>query len=519
MKKNHTLKRTVAIVFALVLIVSTCVCAFAQGEGGPGGPGGAPGGQGGPGGGSSENPTYTGATTITSSVTETGKKYTSSTGSENALLARSGTSTLKNITVNKTGDADGEDADFYGTNAAVLAYEDATLNISGANITTAAGHANAVFAYDGGTINISDSTIKTTGNNSGGVMVTGGGILTATNVTAETDGNSSAPIRSDRGGGTLTVNGGSYTSNGQGSPAIYSTADIKVDGAKLTSTSSEGVVIEGKNSVTLNKTTLTDTNNSLNGNSETYKNIFIYQSMSGDADEGAGSFTATDSNITTNQGDSFFVTNTTALITLTNNTIVNNDKSGAFLRTQSSKWGNEGSNGGDVTLKAQQQEINGDIIADSISSVAMQLSKNSTLTGTINGDDSAKSVSLSLDGSSVLTLTGDSYLSSLENESSDNANINLNGHTLYVDGKAITQTAYQEKTTQPQTTEQSDAETPAKSENSTSTYIIIAVLALVAVTCVVVFVVIKSKKSGVKKESQQDESDAAPTRKTKEDNE
>ncbi|MBE6818226.1 MAG: hypothetical protein E7517_03575 [Ruminococcaceae bacterium] len=508
MKKNHSIKKTVAIVISLLLLTSTVVYAFAQ-PGGPGGPGGGPGGEGGPGGGSSGSPTYAGATTIASSISESGKKYNSSTGSENALLAQSGNSTLKKITVNKTGDADGEDSDFYGTNAGVLAYEDATLNISGAQITTAAAHANAVFAYGSGTINLADSTIKTTGNNSGAVMVTGGGTLSAKNVTAETDGNSSAPIRSDRGGGILTVTGGSYTSNGKGSPAIYSTADITVDGAKLTSTSSEGVVIEGKNSVTLKKTTLTDTNNSLNGNSETYKNIFIYQSMSGDADEGAGSFSATDSTITTNKGDSFFVTNTTALISLVNNTIVNNDKTGAFLRVQSGKWGNEGSNGGDVTLQAQQQEINGDIIADSISSVTMQLSKNSTFTGTINGDKSAKNVSLSLDSSSVITLTGDSYLSSLENESSDNANINLNGHTLYVNGKAITETAYQEQATR-QTTTATQAQDTAHEKNSTLTYIIIAVLAIVAVTGAVVFVVLKSKKT--KKQPQTTQSqEQAPT--------
>ena len=67
----------------------------------------------------------------------------------------------------------------------------------------------------------------------------------------DTSGNSSAAIRSDRGGGTVNVTGGTYTSNGYNSPAVYSTADISVTGAVLTANNSEALVIESKNSITL----------------------------------------------------------------------------------------------------------------------------------------------------------------------------------------------------------------------------------------------------------------------------
>ena len=63
---------------------------------------------------------------------------------------------------------------------------------------------------------MTDSTVSTTGDHSGGIHVTGGGELTAWNVDVETQGNSSAAIRSDRGGGTLTVEDGSYVTNGTG---------------------------------------------------------------------------------------------------------------------------------------------------------------------------------------------------------------------------------------------------------------------------------------------------------------
>ena len=124
-------------------------------------------------------------------------------------------------------------------------------------------------------------------------------------------------------------------------------------------------------------------------------------------------------------------------ISLTNNKIINNDKTGGFLRIQSSKWGNSGSNGGNVILNAINQVIDGNINVDKISTLIMKLSKNSKYTGTINSGNTAKSISLTLDSSSTLTLTGDSYITSLENADSTNSNINFNSYKLYVNGKAI----------------------------------------------------------------------------------
>lgn len=388
--------------------------------------------------GSSSNISYTGATTFNSATTENNKTYTSTIGSQNVLLVSSGTSTINTCTVTKSGDASGDDADFYGINAAILTYNGATLNINGGSVTTNGSHANAVFAYGTGIINISDATIKTTSNNSGALMVTGGGVLIANNVTAETDGNSSAPIRSDRGGGTLTVNKGTYTSNGTGSPVIYSTADITVNNATLKSTASEGVVVEGKNSVTLNGVTMETTNTKLNGNSETYKSIFIYQSMSGDADVGESTFTSKDSKITNNKGDVIFVTNTNTVITLENNEIINNDSTGSFLKATTAKWGTSGSNGGNVTLNLINQKVTGDIIIDSVSTLALTMKNGSVLVGSIDSDNQAKQVSLSLSSDSILSLTADTYLDTLENEDSNNSNIYSNGkYKLYVDGKEV----------------------------------------------------------------------------------
>ena len=381
---------------------------------------------------------YSSKNEIKETKTLENEEYSSSEKDENALLIDGDvTVDLNNITVEKTGSSDGGDnTSFYGTNSAIIAKNGAKVSIKNSTITTDATGANGVFSYggsattnnssnDGTTIEISDSKITTSQDNSGGIMTNGGGTMIANKLEITTSGTSSAAIRTDRGGGTVTVNKGTYKTTGKGSPSIYSTADITVNDSTLIATASEGIVIEGKNKVTINNCDLTDTNNELNGQS------------SGDAATGEALFNANNSKITTNKGDTFYITNTTATITLTNNEIKNNDSTGAFLRAQKDSWGNSGSNGGDVTLIMNNQKSFGDIIIDSISTLTMTMKESSYYEGTINSNNDAKSIILNLDATSSIKLTGNSYITELNNEISDNSNIDFNGYKLYVNGTSI----------------------------------------------------------------------------------
>ncbi len=356
---------------------------------------------------------------------------------EHAITADGEDASYSNTAVSKTGDSEGDEADFYGENAAVFATDGATLDLNEMVVTTNGTHANGVFSYgEGTTVNISDSVIETSGNCSGGLMTTGGGTMNAENLTIHTIGNSSAAIRSDRGGGTVNVTGGSYTTDGTGSPVIYSTADITVSDAEMTSTASQGVVVEGKNSVTLNNVNLTADNNTKNSDkSDYYQAVMIYQSMSGDADEGEASFSMNGGTLTNLNGDIFFVNNTVATINL-NDTEITNESDGIFLRAEAAGWGSEGSNGGQVTLNASDQTITGDMAIDSVSSLNLYLKDASSFEGAINTDGAAGDVYVELTNGSTWTLTGDSYISGL---TCDTDSINLNGYTLYVDGTAYTE--------------------------------------------------------------------------------
>ncbi len=405
---------------------------------------------GGPGGQSSGTASYSAVKEITSDETIKDETYSSENSDENAVLATGSiTAQLSDTTITKTGDSDGGDtSNFYGNNSGITAKDGAALTLKNMKITTDASGANGVFSYggsattsnssgDGTSVTISDSEITTTGDNAGGIMTTGGGTMTASDLTINTSGRSSAAIRTDRGGGSVDITGGTYTTTGIGSPSVYSTADIIVNNARLVAKASEGIVIEGKNSVTLNDCTLTDNNTELNGQSTTYKNIFLYQSMSGDAADGNAEFTAADSKITTKKGDTLYVTNTTATINLENNTIKNTDSEGNFLRAQADSWGNSGSNGGDVTLVMTKQKATGNIVIDSISTLDMTMKSGSYYEGTINGDNSARSIKLTLDKKSKIKLTGNSYVTSLDDADTDYSNIDFNGYTLYVNGEAI----------------------------------------------------------------------------------
>ena len=429
-------------------------------NGGPGGtpPGGFGGGMpgGGPGRGSADID-YAGAVEITSGDTQTGQTYTSTAADESALLiSASDEVTITDPMVTKSGDSDGGDScNFYGLNAAVLVKDGATAAIEGGTITSDADGANGVFCYggnggrngadgDGTTLIIRGTTIVTTGDGSGGIMTTGGGVTYAYDLDVTTSGRSSAAIRTDRGGGTVMVDGGSYTTNGLGSPAIYSTADITVSNATLISNLSEGVCIEGLNSITLNDCDLTANNTRRNSNATFLDTIMIYQSMSGDAASGTSHFTMTGGSLTSKSGHVFHVTNTNAVITLEGVEIVNEDVDNILLSVCADGW----SGGSNIAeLKAVAQKLVGAVKVGSDSSLTLELTDGSSFEGSIDGSIvNAKgetvsaevgAVSVTLDSTSTWTLTGDSYITEFNGSAE---NVISNGYTLYVNGAALTGT-------------------------------------------------------------------------------
>lgn len=412
-----------------------------------------PGGMGGPGS-RNQNITYSGATELKTSVTEMSKTYQSSKTDENALLISTKEAvTIAQPTINKTGSSDGGDnCSFYGINAALLVKGGSTTTIKGGTIISDADGANGVFSYggngghnggqgDGTTVIIEDTKITTTGDGSGGIMTTGGGVTKAKNLTINTSGRSSAPIRTDRGGGVVTVDGGSYTSNGLGSPVIYSTANVTVSNATLTSNMSEGVCIEGKNSITLNNCQMTVSNTNRNGHAQFLDAIMIYQSFSGDADSGNSHFTMNGGSLTNKQGHLFHVTNTNAIISLNNVKLVNEDPATVLLSVCADGWQGASNK---ATLNASHQQLEGTILVGNDSELTLNLADGSTFNGSVSGNitnaagnsvsTETGTVNVDLGDDCTWTLTADTYITSLKGDASL---IKANGHRLFVNGKLL----------------------------------------------------------------------------------
>ena len=395
----------------------------APGEGNVPPEGGMPGGMGGPGGGSSQPESYSAVNALDSDTALTGEIASTGTD-ENAVLVTGGSVSVTDATVSRASDdsTGGDSASFYGVGAALLA-TGGTLTVSDSAITTDAAGGAGVFSYGDAVVYVSDTTIATEQGTSGGIHVAGGGTLYASNLTVTTQGGSSAAIRSDRGSGTMVVEGGSYTANGSGSPAVYVTADITISDAELEATNSEALCLEGLNSVKLYNCTLTGAMPDQEQNDNTWT-VILYQSMSGDAEVGEGSFEMDGGSLVSANGGLFYTTNTDSSFVLRNVAIEAAEDSEYFLRCTGNAnrrgWGATGANGADCTFTAIEQALDGDIQWDSISELDLYLTGGSVLTGAIVDDESCAGEGgdgycrVVIDADSTWVVTGDSALTTLE---------------------------------------------------------------------------------------------------------
>ena len=409
---------------------------------------------GGMGGGGQQSQTpdsYEAVTEYTEDTTKKNKTVSSEGTDENAIHAYNGAEvslSKYNITRTSEDSQGGDNSSFYGVGAAILE-SDGTLYLNDSTIETDSKGAAGIFAYNDGTVYTADTEITTTEDTSGGIHVAGGGKLYAWDMDVETSGESSAAIRSDRGGGEMVVNGGTYTSNGTGSPAIYSTADIAVNKTDLTANGSEAVCIEGLNSVHLFNSNLTG-NMSDNEQNDCTWNVILYQSMSGDSEVGNSTFEMDGGTLTAKNGGMFYTTNTESTITLSAVDITYADENDFFLKCTGNSnqrgWGTSGENGADCLFTAVKQDMEGDVVWDSISQLDFYMTDGSTLKGAVVDDESNAGnggdgyCNMYIEKGSTWTVTGDSTLTSLQNagtivdESGKTVTIKGTDGTVYVEG-------------------------------------------------------------------------------------
>lgn len=374
--------------------------------------------------------TFKGTTIVTENKSIAHESMTNTTADQNAFIGKNkAVIDIENSVFDKTGDTTSDDnSNFRGQNAVVLGIDGSQINIKGSNITSNSKGSNAVFATgEGSVINVENTNIHTKSDSSRGLDATYKGTVNGKNLTITTEGAHSATLATDRGEGTINAEAAKLTTSGEGSPVIYSTGNIIVNNVNGIANNSEIGVVEGKNSITL-------TNSNVTG----YKDngFMLYQSFSGDAESGIARLKAENNTLTTHATGAFlYVNNTTAEVDLSNNAISMPNTSTLVKAAADSRWGKTGENGGHLTLRTSNQELSGNIMADSISTIALDMTNGSSLVGAVNTDNVAKEVTVKLSKDSNWILTGDSYVKSLNNEDTTGSNIHLNGYKLVVADK------------------------------------------------------------------------------------
>lgn len=313
--------------------------------------------------------------------------YVSDVANQNALLISGGKSTITNIDLTKSGDTELENKD-YSLNAGLVITD--------------------------GSTNIENGKIITNGVNSTAIMINNNAKLNIKNLNIETVGVNSPIFRLVSGNNSITVDMGTYKTNGNNSEIINTESDITIKNSSLIASLANGIIIDGSGKVTLDNTIL-------NTNSE--GSIILKQTT-----KGKPTFISKNSNITTQVGDTLYISNTDAIINLENNTLTN--PSGNFLKVESKDKEKI------IEINLNNQKVTGNTILDKLTKINMNFDNKSVYIGSINNNKEGN-VTLKLSKDSSLILTQDTYLKKLDNSDKTNSNIYLNGNKLIVNDKEL----------------------------------------------------------------------------------
>lgn len=321
-----------------------------------------------------------------------GETYTSGGAGENAVhVFGEAQVILRNAEITRTArsSSDGEDLSAYGVGAAMLATS-GTAYLKNSSVTTSAGGGAGIFAYGDGTVYAFNTTVNTKKDISNGIETAGGGTFYAWNLKADTGGKSSAAVKNGRRGSAMVLDGGTYTTNGVNSPAVYNTGDIAIRSGTLTANQWEAICMEGNQSLFLYDCDVTGNKADDISNDCTW-NVILYQSESGMSSEGQSTFEMNGGTLTAKNGGMFYTTNVKSTVTLSNVKIEYPMVNEFFLKCTGNNnqrgWGKRGANGADCIFTAHSQNMVGDVIWDSISRIDFYMSGGSTLKGAVRKDE------------------------------------------------------------------------------------------------------------------------------------
>jgi hypothetical protein len=294
------------------------------------------------------------------------------------------------------------------------------VNISNATVNIASQSTPAL-SVKNGTLTVNDTSIDSTGYSAVSVGSLGNALLNG--VKATVSGSSALKVAD---GGSATVKSSTLTDNGE----VVTKGVIQLTDGKVTL--SDGTKVNGGESPAIGTTngTKISVGRGVELNSDnTQGTVIVTTDGTGDNTETA-TISVTGATLTNNttKGSLFYFKDANAVISLTESKLV----SDIFLSTPSTVKTTQ-QKGSNITVNIDDQEVEGDIIVDSLTSVVLNIGKNGHYTGTVNAKGDSTAVDLYLDKDGELDITSLSCFNKFVVEDETLNNIKSHGAIVYYD--------------------------------------------------------------------------------------
>lgn len=313
----------------------------------------------------------------------------------------------------------------YGLNAAVaILGKDALLKTDNSGIRSMTQGAPGLSLIDGAGAELNSLAVMTTMNYSPGITMNGLGNLAAKDANVTTLGAFSPALSSVE--GRFTIKGGSLKTSAANSPCIFCKGTVQLEDLLMDAEASSCIELDGNHTLVLKNCAI---NNGLR------RTVQLYQSDDHQSADGKSMLEITGGSLDGLSGMILFASNTTYDIVLRHVNLLRTSKKTILLKVAMDKWGAKNNNGAQGTLRTFQQELNGLVDCDKLSSCSVILAEKSSWIGAINVKNAAKNAGVVLDEGSTWTLTNTSYVQELTDAKADLSNIVGGGNDLLYDAK------------------------------------------------------------------------------------
>lgn len=387
----------------------------------------------------------------------------------------------------------GETTDTYqttlGNNSALLVYKNSDISVKQASIATQGINAYGIFTNNS-KLKLDNTEITTSNTKSTGIY-TSNSEITINNLNLLTK-NTSSPAIYDTASSNIEIKDSEIITENELSPAICTSGKLTIENTNIQTSMSQGIVIDSGAEVSLINTKLYTSDTSSSDNLREYKNIDLKQTKDSTKQT---RLNITSSEITTESGTPFYITNKDTILNLKDNKILSNS-----LNVITIKDLNKSKDKIKAEINLDKQIIEGNVEVDAQADTNITMKNKSRMQGALLGNN--KNIDVTIDKTSFIILTGDSYLANLNNEVKDNSNIYLNNHTLYVNGEKVegsndTPPSLYEDEIKSKDKQEETVEKKVKSSINLTIAIISIVITLVIVITIILIITIKRNKNNV----------------------